>query len=271
MTNLVLGLFLVAAALALSLFWLLQYGLSDPAGGTRLLPRAGRALAVFMALVLAAQVPLALYFLHGVLDLRAKNPRSTSLMRLRGWSEGIAPSFLPLDAMPPDFVAGIVACEDSGFYNHVGFSPSNIRAAIRVNLKLGYAAYGGSTITQQLARTLFLSPRKSLVRKYLELMISLEMELVLEKDRILELYANYAEWGPGIYGAEDAARYHYGRDLWDLELGDFAGLLTILPNPRRWDPATYRESPVLVRRHELILGFYGLTREDGTMAETQVN
>jgi monofunctional biosynthetic peptidoglycan transglycosylase len=110
---------------------------------------------------------------------------------------------------------------------------------------------GGSTITQQLAKNLYLSSERSLIRKIHEALITRSLEHHLTKERILELYLNVAEWGRGIYGAEAAARHHFGKSAAELTLDEAAWLAAILPSPQRYDPI--RKTVVLTKRHQRIL------------------
>lgn len=110
---------------------------------------------------------------------------------------------------------------------------------------------GGSTITQQLAKNLYLSSERSLIRKTREALITRSLEHHLTKERILELYLNVAEWGRGIYGAEAAARHHFGKSSAELTLDEAAWLAAILPSPQRYDPI--RKTVALTKRHQRIL------------------
>jgi monofunctional biosynthetic peptidoglycan transglycosylase len=110
---------------------------------------------------------------------------------------------------------------------------------------------GGSTITQQLAKNLYLSSERSLFRKVREALITRSLEHRLTKARILELYLNVAEWGRGVYGAEAAARHYFGKSASELTADEAAWLAAILPSPQRYDPI--RQTAFLTRRHERIL------------------
>ena len=183
------------------------------------------------------------------------NPDHTSLMRFRN-NESTPPSFTALDHIPADFVSSVIFVEDADFFRHLGFDLDSIRLAIQVNKKLGYPAYGGSTITQQLARTLFLTPKKNYIRKYFELIIALEAEIFLTKERILELYLNYAEWGKNIYGVTDAATHYYHTGLWELDETQILELITIMANPIDFAPETFKQSGMLTKRYNALKLFY---------------
>jgi monofunctional biosynthetic peptidoglycan transglycosylase len=145
----------------------------------------------------------------------------------------------------------VVAAEDASFFTHEGFDWEGIKDAALYDLEKGELKRGGSTITQQLAKNLYLSSERSLFRKAREALITRALEQQLSKDRILELYLNVAEWGNGVYGAEAAARHHFKKPAKDLTMEEAAWLAAILPSPRRYDPL--RMTTALTRRHERIL------------------
>lgn len=126
----------------------------------------------------------------------------------------------------------VVAAEDDKFIDHEGFDWEGIQRAIEKNEKKGKAVAGGSTITQQLAKNLFLSGERSYIRKGEEAIITLMLESTLSKRRILELYLNVAEWGNGIFGAEAAARHYYGVSASQLSAWQAARLAAMLPRPQ---------------------------------------
>jgi monofunctional biosynthetic peptidoglycan transglycosylase len=129
----------------------------------------------------------------------------------------------------------IIAAEDMKFVDHEGFDWEGIQRAIEKNQKKGKAVAGGSTITQQLAKNLFLSGERSYLRKGQEAIITLMLEAVLDKRRILELYLNVAEWGIGVFGAEAAARHYYGGSAAGLGPDQAARLAAMLPRPQFYD------------------------------------
>ena len=185
---------------------------------------------------------------------RRHNPRGTALMLYRSLTSGpqTPPDFLPLTEMPAPLVRAIVYIEDFGFYRHHGFDVESIRHAIRLNRRLGYRAYGGSTITQQLARTLFLLPHKTYLRKYFELLAAVEIELIVPKNRILELYLNCIEWGNGTWGVRNAALEQFGAAVAGLSPDEVARLVAIMPSPRRYDAESFESNPILTRRYEAV-------------------
>lgn len=190
--------------------------------------------------------------------LARTNPTSTALMDHRqaqakgkGRSAPRQWMWVPLSRISPHLRHAVVAAEDASFFSHEGFDWEGIKEAAKYNLEAGELKRGGSTITQQLAKNLYLSSERSLFRKVREALITRSLEQHLTKKRILELYLNVAEWGQGVYGAEAAARHHFGKPSHDLTADEAAWLAAILPSPRRYDPL--RKTTFLTRRHERIL------------------
>ncbi len=146
----------------------------------------------------------------------------------------------------------IIRVEDGAFYSHRGVQLSALRNARRLNEHIGRTVYGGSTITMQTARTLFLVPEKTYLRKYLEIIIALEMEVLLSKNRIFELYLNNAEWGKGVFGIEAAARHHYGRGIRNLTVDETIRLVTLLSSPIKYNPSTIHKNGILKARYEYL-------------------
>ncbi len=217
-----------------------------------------RLFALLLFLFLSFEFSAQVSYLPSILSLRNSNPLSTSLMRFRGSPPKREEDFVPLARISDSLKEGVIICEDNGFYRHKGFDPGSIKFAFVQNLKHRAIVYGGSTITQQLARTMYLTPRKTLYRKYRELFLAVTMEVFLSKDRILELYFNYAEWGPDVYGIGGASRYHFHKDAADLTLEEEAALISILPNPLKWDTDSFRQNELLVRRWFKICSYYGI-------------
>ncbi|HSQ92206.1 MAG TPA: monofunctional biosynthetic peptidoglycan transglycosylase, partial [Nitrospiraceae bacterium] len=159
--------------------------------------------------------------------------------------------WVPLSRISPHLSQAVVTAEDASFFTHEGFDWEGIKDAALYNLEAGEFKRGGSTITQQLAKNLYLSSERSLLRKVRESLIARSLEQHLTKERILELYLNVAEWGLGVYGAEAAARHHFKKPSRALTADEAAWLAAILPSPRRYDPL--RKTSFLTRRHERIL------------------
>jgi monofunctional biosynthetic peptidoglycan transglycosylase len=187
-----------------------------------------------------------------------KNPTTTALMESREASasgQGGAVTkqwtWAPLSRISSNLQRAVIAAEDASFFAHEGFDWEGLRDAAIRNFEAGELRRGGSTITQQLAKNLYLSSERSLLRKAREALITRTLEHRLTKERILELYLNVAEWGRGIYGAEAAARHHFGKAAADLTAEEAAWLAAILPSPQRYDPI--RKTAALTRRHQRIL------------------
>jgi len=194
-----------------------------------------------------------LAWLPWVPALKSGSPETFSYLELRrAQAEKKGRPFQPrvewrrLDQISPKLVHAVVLAEDDVFYGHSGFDLDQIRVAVEMDLKKRKFAYGGSTLTQQVARTLYLSPSKNPFRKMKEALITVWMEAVLPKRRILELYLNCAEWGDGVFGAEAAARHYYGKSSSDLTAEESVALASILPSPRRWKPGA--DTPFMRRR-----------------------
>lgn len=148
-----------------------------------------------------------------------------------------APEFVPISAVPPLFVDALLLSEDAGFYGHMGVDLAEIRAAWAENAERGRIARGGSTITQQLVKNLFLSRDKSYGRKMEEAALALLVDAALPKRRILEIYVNVIEWGPGLYGIGPASRHYFGKTPGELTPKEIAFLVCLIPSPVRYHQA----------------------------------
>lgn len=219
---------------------------------------------VFIGGVIRWLVILHVLFLGVVFFLlvfvRFFNPPITGIMLYRQWvsRQRVYPMvYLPLKEIPGDIRTMVIALEDDGFYRHHGVEWQAMKRAFERNMKLRKPFYGGSTITQQLARTLFLWPGKSYLRKYLELLIALEMEVVLPKKRILELYLNTAEWGPGVFGIQQGSFYHYRAPVWMLSKDQKMRLLVILSSPVKYGPYDFGRLKILYQRYAYLRAVFG--------------
>jgi monofunctional biosynthetic peptidoglycan transglycosylase len=172
--------------------------------------------------------------------LRAKNPRAE-----------LKYEWVAYERISPHLKRAVIASEDANFADHDGVDWEALQKAYERNNKRHKVVGGGSTITQQLAKNLFLSGSRSYVRKGQELIIAFMLETVLSKQRILELYLNVVEYGRGIFGAEAAARYYYRTSAAGLGAAQAARLAVMLPNPRYYDK--HRDTSYLARRTGLIL------------------
>lgn len=159
--------------------------------------------------------------------------------------------WVPYERISPNLKRALIASEDAKFVDHEGFDWDGIEAAFEKNLKQGRIVAGGSTISQQLAKNLFLSGKKTPWRKLEEAVITVMLETVMDKRRIFEIYLNVIEWGNGVFGAEAAARYYYRTSAARLSAGQAAKLAAMVPNPRFYDDN--RNAPGLARKTRIIL------------------
>lgn len=186
---------------------------------------------VVVLLVVFVAAPLALILLY-----RFVPPPVTPLMLIRlAQGEGLVRDWVPWGEISPQLRQAVVASEDNLFCEHSGFDWQSLQAAAEAYAS-GERAGGGSTISQQTAKNLFLWPQRSVVRKALEVPLTASIEVIWTKRRILEVYLNVVELGPGIYGAEAAARHYFERAASDLTSTQAARLAAALPNPREWSP-----------------------------------
>lgn len=208
-------------------------------------------------LVLAVVAVQCWFFAH-VLWWRVYEPAATAFMeasieRLREKDPRakLAYQWVRYERISTQLKRAVVAAEDAKFVGHEGFDWQAISKAIDKNERKGRVVAGASTISQQLAKNLFLSGERSWLRKGQEAAITWMLEFALGKRRILELYLNFAEWGEGVFGAEAAARYHFGVSAATLSAPQAAFLAAILPSPRRYAPG--RVTPYAASRVATIL------------------
>jgi monofunctional biosynthetic peptidoglycan transglycosylase len=145
-------------------------------------------------------------------------------------------AFVPLGRISPELQHAVVSAEDGRFYQHHGIDWQEVQKVVDKDMEQGKLGRGGSTITQQLVKNLFLTTNRSLLRKGVEFTLAPAAELILSKRRILELYLNVIEWGPGIYGAEAASQAWYGVPASKINRDQAARMAAILPAPLRWKP-----------------------------------
>ncbi|MCR5378845.1 MAG: monofunctional biosynthetic peptidoglycan transglycosylase [Fibrobacter sp.] len=160
-------------------------------------------------------------------------------------------TFVPLDSISQYLQKAVIASEDAGFYFHPGFDVNAIAEALNANRMSGKTKFGGSTITQQLAKNLFLSGERSWERKFKELAYALLMEHELGKDRILELYLNYAQWGKDIFGCQEACKTYYKKSCSKLSVDQAINLAAMLASPGKHHP-NMRESQFMAKRRAVI-------------------
>jgi len=229
---------------------------SQPKHSTPLIPpavRNGIKFIFFATLALITGWTIWIYL--QLAEMRTTHPEITAFMKKAADADpklNIKQNWKNLSHISPHLKRAVIAAEDAAFVDHNGFDWDGIQLAMEKNLKKGRIAAGGSTISQQLAKNLFLSSERSVFRKAKESIITILMENTLSKNRILELYLNYAEWGYGIYGADAAARHHFGVPASRITSWQAARLAAILPNPRYYDGKRtewmYEKTDIIINR-----------------------
>jgi monofunctional biosynthetic peptidoglycan transglycosylase len=210
-----------------------------------------------------AFVAAQIWFLGNIVYLSGHNPKSTAfmdarldLLRAKNPGARLRYVWVPYDRISPQLKRAVVVAEDAKFLDHEGFDWEAIQKAMTKNEQRKKVVAGASTISQQLAKNLFLSGERSWLRKGQEAIITWMMEQTLSKRRILELYLNVAEWGEGgVFGAEAAARYHFGLPASALGPEHAAYLAAVLPSPRRYERA--KVTPYIAGRVDTILSRMG--------------
>lgn len=215
-------------------------------------PRSIRLRSVLLGLAIAIALAWTCAVV-ALLALRWIDPPTTAVhmqRRLQALVHGVSYHeryrFIPLREISPELQHAVVAAEDARFYQHHGFDWHEIQIAAEDDLE-GTRSRGASTITQQLVKNLFFGTGRSYLRKGAEFALVPVAELVLSKQRILELYINVVEWGPGIYGADAAARYHYQTSARSLTRDQAARLAAVLPSPLRRRPARMNRYSTLIQ------------------------
>jgi monofunctional biosynthetic peptidoglycan transglycosylase len=181
--------------------------------------------------------------------LRTENPQHTAFMG--DVRRQVDQTWVPLTAISFNLQRAVIVAEDASFYQHHGVDFHELKESIKRNWQDGSFSRGFSTISMQLARNLFLSPNKEVRRKLKEIVIASLLELQLSKRRILELYLNVIEWGPGVYGAQAAAHYYFRESAAELSPEHAAFLASIIPSPTRLGRQPF--SPYVQERIETIL------------------
>ena len=199
-------------------------------------------------LLIAVLTPIAvtayiLLTLPGVSSLRTKNPSSTAFMKSRqeearkkGRTIAIQKEWVDFAGIPELLKEAVRITEDASFYWHKGIDFEEIKESLKRDLREKRFSRGGSTITQQLAKNIFLSPSKNPLRKVREYFIARRLEKALSKERIFTLYLNLIELGSGIFGVQAASRYYFGRDVSELSVEEIVRLTAIIPRPVTTDP-----------------------------------
>ena len=211
--------------------------------------RIARLVAPVLLVAVAALVALsaARAGLYDVDRLAREAPRRTALMRAReaaarraGRAWRPRQVWVPYERISPLLRHAVLTAEDAAFYQHGGLDWNELRAAARRDLEERRVVRGGSTITQQLAKNLYLGDQRTVTRKLTEVFLALRMERALSKRRIFELYLNLIEWGDGVFGAEAAARHYFGVSAADLSPRQAPLLAAVIINPRRYSGARRR-------------------------------
>lgn len=220
--------------------------------------RALAALKWGMLILIGIFLLIQFWFLSWVLWWKWVPPQETQFMSLRlGEMRQKQPEaelkyqWVPYQRISAHLKRAIIAAEDANFVDHEGFDWEGIQKALEKNQKKGRFVAGGSTISQQLAKNLFLTPTKSVLRKGQEAIITVMIENLWDKERIFEVYLNVIEWGNGVFGAEAAARHYYGNSAAQLSAPQAAKLAAMVPNPRFYD--RNRNAPGLARKTAIIL------------------
>lgn len=231
---------------------------------------------LFLALFLIIAWFYIAALLPGVDYLENTNPVITSFMRTDRYfeQEGVSPQvirFVPLAALPPSLIRAVLVTEDDYFFSHQGFNWQALQKAIEYDKKKGRLRRGGSTLTQQLARNLFLTRDKTMLRKLREWILTSRLEEALSKSRILELYLNVVEFGPGIYGVAQASEYHFKTAPENLSLSQAALLAAFLPSPKRYGKKPY-PAFAWVRQKKILakMASYNLTVPEGVLTSKSV-
>ena len=201
--------------------------------------------------------------LPDVRSLATTNPKTTAFIELRkreaaaaGRTLNVRQRWVPYTQISNNLRRAVLVAEDSAFFDHDGVDLNEIRASLERNWEEGSFTRGASTITQQLAKNLYLSPSRNPIRKVKELLITRRLEAALSKRRILEIYLNVIEWGDGIFGAEAASRAYFGKPASALSPDEAALLAAAIINPRQHSPA--RPTARLKRRQQIIARRMGI-------------
>ncbi len=180
---------------------------------------------------------------YDVNALKTENPKETAFMRYRDQQAAgqkrkavRRQQWVPLSNISSSLIQAVLISEDDKFFQHEGFDWKGIKVAMEKNVDRKRWSAGGSTITQQLAKNLYLSPSKNPLRKIREAVLAMQLEKNLSKKRILEIYLNVIEWGPGIYGIGAAARFYFNKTPAELNAEEAIRLASVLPNPLRYSP-----------------------------------
>jgi monofunctional biosynthetic peptidoglycan transglycosylase len=235
------------------------------------LRKAGRGILVALAVGFGAAAYVYLT-LPDVRGLRTQNPETTAFMDLRareahanGKPAQRDQRWVPYSRISANLKRAVIVTEDSAFWQHEGVDYEQLRESMEVNWERGEFARGASTITQQLAKNLYLSPSKNPLRKLRELLITRRLEVELPKQRILEIYLNVIEWGDGVWGAEAAARRYFRKSAAELNPTESALLAGAIANPHIMNPG--QPTARLRRRQQMIMRRMGAVTPPPVIAE----
>ncbi|HEX8028902.1 MAG TPA: monofunctional biosynthetic peptidoglycan transglycosylase [Vicinamibacterales bacterium] len=224
--------------------------------------RIGRGV-LLLATLFAAYLAYIYVTLPDVTGLAKVNPKTTAFMELRveearedGRKFSIRQQWIPYRQISPLLRRAVIVTEDAAFFDHDGIDLDEIKASLERNWEEGQFLRGGSTITQQLAKNLYLSPSRNPMRKVTEILIAKRLEAALTKQRIFELYLNMIEWGDGIFGCEAAARAYFSKSCSSLDMQESALMAGAIINPRVHSPA--KPTRRLLRRQQIILRRMGI-------------
>jgi monofunctional biosynthetic peptidoglycan transglycosylase len=198
---------------------------------------------VFLSILLISIFLIYSFIFPDVSRLKKENPKKTSFMEYRekewkqkGKKYRIIQRWVPLSRISPYLIKAVLIAEDDKFWSHEGFDYEAMQKAIEKDIKAKKFKLGGSTVSQQLAKNLYLSPSKNPIRKIREAIITWRMERTISKRRILEIYLNVVEWGEGIFGIEAASQHYFGKSASSLSPEEASRLASVLPNPRKYNP-----------------------------------
>lgn len=186
-------------------------------------------------------------------------------------------SYVPLNSISRYMQKSVILTEDSSFYTHKGFNWEEIEKSAKKNIKESKLSRGGSTITQQLAKNMFLSKEKSFVRKFFEAIITVKIEKVLRKHEILERYLNVVEFGKNIYGIKAAAQFYFQKHPSELDLVESAFLAMLLPNPVKYSKSYYKKELTPFARKRItkivndLYNYNRISQEEYSVAQNQID
>lgn len=216
-----------------------------------------RLISKILAVLVAAFALYNLWIFGHIVYWRSANPEASAFMnqQLAKLQEDdpnaeLRQKWVPYDRISPNLKRALIAAEDAKFVDHEGFDWNGMEAAFEKNMKKGHIVAGGSTISQQLAKNLFLSDKRTPWRKIEEALITVMLEGVMDKRRIFEIYLNVIEWGDGVFGAEAASRHYFHTSAARLSTAQAAKLAAMVPNPRFYD--VHRNAPGLGRKTRII-------------------